>query len=329
MCQQPGGEGLFGDIASGNSEHGDHTRCIVGGEAPAIEPQKQFGRHIARSLVSINKRMVARNSIAIRGCQRGCIRRRLAIVVQLLRLVQGRIQQTRIADACPAPMFGQLHFVDGNDDGSVQPDPFAHLASSCSTARRSFMISRATRICASNSGLWVVIRKPSGDSVTYSSSPFSSCNRASSSFGKIAPTELPTWVSLRVCMGNLRVITNVILDFLPPRVKPPRPLPALSSPPTPPPTPHRIQALCALEARGAHAAPRWHQPPHYPSPLPSPPPLPPPVRGRPGRAACGRLRGRRPAERRWVPRCGFQPARARGPAPAPGAAAWVPSARRP
>ena len=110
MCPQPGGEGLFGDIASGNSEHGDHTRCIVGGEAPAIEPQKQFGRHIARSLVSINKRMVARNSIAIRGCQRGCIRRRLAIVVQLLRLAQGRIQQAWIANACPAPMFGQLHW---------------------------------------------------------------------------------------------------------------------------------------------------------------------------------------------------------------------------
>ena len=57
MCPQPGGEGLFGDIASGNSEHGDHTRCIVSVKPPAIEPQKQFGRHIARSLVSINKRM--------------------------------------------------------------------------------------------------------------------------------------------------------------------------------------------------------------------------------------------------------------------------------
>jgi len=63
-------------------------------------------------------------------------------------------------------VLGQLRIVDRQDDRMVNPDPAAHFASSRRTSRRSFMISRATRICASNSGLCVVMRMPSGASVT-------------------------------------------------------------------------------------------------------------------------------------------------------------------
>ncbi|CAK0754938.1 hypothetical protein CCP3SC1_2420003 [Gammaproteobacteria bacterium] len=56
-----------------------------------------------------------------------------------------------------------------------------------------------------------VRRTPSGDSVAKTVSPFSTCRRASSSLGSTTPTELPSWVSLRVNIIRLSVSTPVTL----------------------------------------------------------------------------------------------------------------------
>src|SRR5512137_659326 len=49
-------------------------------------------------------------------------------------------------------------------------------------------------------------------------SPFSSLSRASTSLGRMTPTELPIWVSLSAVMADSDdVITNVILTRLRPR----------------------------------------------------------------------------------------------------------------
>ena len=68
MLPQPGGKRLFGDVACGDGEHGQHTRCVVGSKRPTIQAQKKLCCYKARALVAIDERMVARNAVSIRGC---------------------------------------------------------------------------------------------------------------------------------------------------------------------------------------------------------------------------------------------------------------------
>ena len=60
---QPVGKGIFGDIASGEGQHGEYAIRVIYLQPPTIELQKQLCRHQSGALVAIGKCMVARNAI--------------------------------------------------------------------------------------------------------------------------------------------------------------------------------------------------------------------------------------------------------------------------
>src|SRR5206468_3284060 len=161
------------------------------------------------ALVAVHERMVRREAIGVGGGELGGVGFAVGGPVQRAR--EGRIEQARIADAGTAAVLGELLVVRGENDGALDPDPLPHFASSRSTARRFLAMRRTCFICAAKRGSWGVSRRPSGVSVTCSVSPLSTFRRASMSFGRITPTELPIRVSLRAAMVGSNVITSVII----------------------------------------------------------------------------------------------------------------------
>jgi hypothetical protein len=60
VTAQPLREHLFAKFAGGECQHHRDANSVVGIQRPSIEIQKQFHLHEGRALVSIEKRMVAR-----------------------------------------------------------------------------------------------------------------------------------------------------------------------------------------------------------------------------------------------------------------------------
>jgi hypothetical protein len=120
----------------------------------AVAHQKEFNRHKGRALVAINEGMVARQAKTVGRSKLGKVR--LTVVRQVLRPRHRRIEQTTVANASSATVFGQLFVVHSQQHVAAEPDPrFRHhyFASSRKTLRRAFMITRAASICVSNSSL--------------------------------------------------------------------------------------------------------------------------------------------------------------------------------
>ena len=55
VLAQPGGKVVFGQLARGDGEHGEHAVGIGGGELVAIQVQKQLGGHKADALVAVDE----------------------------------------------------------------------------------------------------------------------------------------------------------------------------------------------------------------------------------------------------------------------------------
>src|SRR5258706_4949105 len=119
-----------------------------------------------------------------------------AIRRKILRPRQCGFERPSVANAYSPAVLCKLFVVRGKNDADVDPDPLAHFASSRSALRRFFIIFRAVCICVSNTGSLGVRRKPSGEDVSVSVSPFSTFSAARASFGKITPSELPICVTL-------------------------------------------------------------------------------------------------------------------------------------
>lgn len=155
-CADPTRERGLIDIAGGKGEHGENRRRIVGDQLIAVEVEKKLDRDISSALVAIDERMVASDSEAICRCKIGEVR--VSVRVQIPGSGERGLQQAGIARAGTATMFGELSFVNRNDDFGREPGESRHFASSRSTARRFFMIARAAFICASKSSLCGVMR---------------------------------------------------------------------------------------------------------------------------------------------------------------------------
>ena len=85
MQTQPVGKSVFGDVACGDGQHGQHAVCIIDNEAPTVELQKKLGRYQSSTLVTVDKRVIARNTVAMR-CSQGssvgiAVRRRACLPV--------------------------------------------------------------------------------------------------------------------------------------------------------------------------------------------------------------------------------------------------------
>src|SRR5689334_15229577 len=106
-----------------------------------------------------------------------------------------RFEKTKIAQSRSAAMLRKLHVVDGQGVARLDPDPRSHLASSRKTFRRRFMTLRATSMRSSKAGSYAVMRKPSGEEVKMTVSPFSTFKAASASLGRINPSEFPICVT--------------------------------------------------------------------------------------------------------------------------------------
>ena len=134
----PEGEPGLVQFACGQGHHGQHTGLVTRRQFPAIEMEKQLGRHKGCAFIAIRKGMVARDAKAIAGCQLGRIRR--PISGQMAWPGQGGCQQPGITHARRATMLGQLLFVNSQHDGLAEPDPNLHVpghfASSRKTPRR-------------------------------------------------------------------------------------------------------------------------------------------------------------------------------------------------
>ena len=85
MQTQPVGKSVFGNVACCGGQHGQHAVCIIDNEAPTVELQKKLGRYQSSTLVTVDKRVIARNTVAMR-CSQGssvgiAVRRRACLPV--------------------------------------------------------------------------------------------------------------------------------------------------------------------------------------------------------------------------------------------------------
>src|SRR5207249_4649921 len=205
----PIGERRFLHRSCGDREHAHRAIDVVNDEPVPVQREEKLEGDECYALVAVHERMVRREAIGVGGGELGGVGFAVGGPVQRAR--EGRIEQARIADAGTAAVLGELLVVRGENDGALDPDPLPHFASSRSTARRFLAMRRTCFICAAKRGSWGVSRRPSGVSVTCSVSPLSTFRRASMSFGRITPTELPIRVSLRAAMVGSNVITSVII----------------------------------------------------------------------------------------------------------------------
>jgi hypothetical protein len=153
MTAQPGREIRLTEIARSQRFHLGNALGIVSLQQPAIQIEKQFHYNESSPLVSIKKRMVARNPEGIRGRERCCIPI-LAVCFEIARTGQSRSEQSRIAYPRYAAVLGQLRFVNGERNASPDPSPahLYYLANARSTLRRFFMMRSAAFICFSKAG---------------------------------------------------------------------------------------------------------------------------------------------------------------------------------
>ena len=122
-------------------------------DAMAVKTQKKLCRHETGALVAVDERVVAHQAKGVGSRQVGHIR--FAVIRQLPGARQRGVKQALITQTSSAAVLGQLLLVHRNQYLARQPAPGrvggGHLASSRSTSRYSFMISRAASIASANS----------------------------------------------------------------------------------------------------------------------------------------------------------------------------------
>src|SRR5580692_3270866 len=165
----------------------------------------------SRAFVSIQERVISSDAHSIRCREVGDIRS--PVCREILWPGESRQQQGFISQPFHAAVLRKLLVMDCKNHIFFYPAPFlaAHFASSRKTSRRSPMNRRAKAICSSKSGLYGVIRTPSGDSVRKTESPFCTFSSARASLGKTIPAELPIVVTLSLIMSAsvLMIITSI------------------------------------------------------------------------------------------------------------------------
>lgn len=139
----PAGKVLFSSLARGKTKEHCHTVGIARDEIMPVERKKKLSHNISRPLVAVDEGMIARNSECVGRRERRRIR--LAIERQVHRPAKRRLKRAPIANSRGAAMLGKLFVMDRENDTAVDEDP-SHLASSRNTARRRFMIFRASVI---------------------------------------------------------------------------------------------------------------------------------------------------------------------------------------
>ena len=71
VAAQPVGQGVFGEVAGGHRQHGQHAVGVAGVQGAAVELQEQLDGDKGGALVAVDEGVVARNAPAVGGGQRG------------------------------------------------------------------------------------------------------------------------------------------------------------------------------------------------------------------------------------------------------------------
>lgn len=153
---EPGRKLRFLKRAGGNHFHRLHR---VGSIEPQLIPvvgEEKTCNHPGGSFVAIREAMITRQAVGIRRreSRRICV----GVYVQVLRPRQRGFHSALVSHPVKTAMLGKLAIMDGIGQVGAYPSPCSHLASARKISRSPCMISSASFIWRSKSGLYGVIR---------------------------------------------------------------------------------------------------------------------------------------------------------------------------
>ena len=129
---------------------GSHRVMRIECQAEAVSGESQARNNPSGALVSVNKRVVANDSVRISSSQSRSIER--FVRREVARARQSGIKRARLTHSARATVLSQLAVVDSLDNVLPHPSPALHFDKARSTSRSSCMISSAIVIWCSNSG---------------------------------------------------------------------------------------------------------------------------------------------------------------------------------
>ena len=153
---KPCGEFQFADSTRGDRLHDSDGIRWTEAQRKSVVGKKETGSHPCRAFVAIGKTVASRQTVRICGGEGGGIRGLVGCEISWMR--QCRFHAADIQNAGRPTMFSNLAVMDCVQYVGANPSPALHRESAFKISRSSCMMSSASSIWRSKSGLYGVSR---------------------------------------------------------------------------------------------------------------------------------------------------------------------------